>query len=75
MKKKNANFDKPPNKNGIIDFLVKFTPYLIGVPILCVVNYMCYEANNRLLKPATNLMWLGIMTIFWFKYYKLTNKK
>ena len=72
MKKKNANFDKPTNKNDIIAFLVKFTPYLIGVPILCVVNYICYEANNRLLQPATNLIWLGIMTIFWFKYYKLT---
>ena len=33
----------------LIAFLVKLTPYIIGIPILCVVNYMCYEANDRLL--------------------------
>jgi len=54
----------------VIAFLVKLTPYIIGIPILSVVNYMCYEANDRLLLPATNLIWLGIMTMFWFKYYK-----
>tara|TARA_R110002020_G_C15863555_1_gene737382 strand:+ start:308 stop:559 length:252 start_codon:yes stop_codon:yes gene_type:complete len=54
----------------VIAFLVKLTPYTIGIPILCVVNYMCYEANDRLLQPATNLIWLGMMTMFWFKYYK-----
>ena len=55
---------------NVIAFLVKLTPYTIGISILCVVNYMCYEANNRLLQPATNLIWLGMMTMFWFKYYK-----
>jgi Na+/melibiose symporter-like transporter len=69
-----TNINKDTNKNGVlhsvIAFLVKLTPFLIGVPILCVLNYMCYEANDRLLQPATNLVWLGIMTMFWFKYYK-----
>lgn len=54
----------------VIDFLVRFTPYIIGIPILCVVNYMCYEANDRPLQLATNLMWLGIITIIWVKCYK-----
>jgi hypothetical protein len=57
----------------VIPFLVKlvrFTPYLIGIPILCVLNYMCYESNGRILQPTTNVIWLGMMTAYWFKYYK-----
>lgn len=68
------NINKDTNKNGVlysvIAFLVKFTPYLIGIPILCAVNYMCYEANDRLLQPYTNLIWVCMMSIFWIKHYK-----
>ena len=54
----------------VISVLVRFTPFLIGIPILFVLNYMCYEINDRLLKPVTNLIWIALMIIYWFKYYK-----
>ena len=69
-----TNVDEDTKKSGglvnIITNLVRFTPYLIGVPVLCILNHMCYEFNGRPLLLVTNLMWLFMMTIFWFKYYK-----
>lgn len=50
--------------------LTRFTPFIIGIPILLALNYICYEANDRILQPATNIIWLGMMTMFWFKFYK-----
>ena len=70
MKNTDKKTKKPCTIHGVIAFLVRFTPYIIGLPILCVVNYICYEANNRLLQLSTNLIWLSMMTMFWFKYYK-----
>jgi hypothetical protein len=70
MKKTDKETKKKFAIHGFIAFLVRFTPYIIGLPILFVVNYMQYKTNNRLLQPATNLMWIGMMSIFWFQHYK-----
>lgn len=36
-------------------------PFLIGIPILCLLNFVCYQKNERHLKLPTNLVLVGTM--------------
>lgn len=64
---------KKPKKGSminIITYLTRYTPFIISAPILIVTNILCYELNNRMLNPATNLIWIGITTMVYIKHYR-----
>lgn len=55
-------------------FLLKGILFIISVLLLCVLNWICYERNGRLLRPLTIILWVAITFNLIILKKKETNK-